>query len=74
MARSAADAETTAAARGAIRPTRSGPNSPVAESARQSDAAVHRDDPSADGDPVSSDELLVRELGAEVIEEIPHDS
>jgi DNA polymerase-3 subunit gamma/tau len=74
MARSAADAETTAAARGAIRPTRSGPNSPVAESARQSDAAVHRDDPSADGDPVSSDELLARELGAEIIEEIPHDS
>ena len=74
MARSATDAETTAAARGAIRPTRSGQDSPVAESARQSDAAVHRDDPSADGDPVSSDELLARELGAEIIEEIPHDS
>jgi hypothetical protein len=39
---------------------------------RQSDAAVHPDDPSADLDPVSHDELLARELGAEVIEEIPH--
>jgi DNA polymerase-3 subunit gamma/tau len=68
-----ADAEVTAAARDAIRPTRRGESDHVAESARQSDAAVNRDDPSADGDPVSSDELLARELGAEVIEEIPHD-
>ena len=73
-ARSLSDEETTAAARGAIRPTRSGQGNPVTESARESDAAVHRDDPSADGDQVSSDELLARELGAEIIEEIPHDS
>jgi DNA polymerase-3 subunit gamma/tau len=66
------DPQATAAARGAIRPTRSGPGNDLAESARQSDAAVHRDDPSADGDPISQDELLARELGAEVIEEIPH--
>jgi hypothetical protein len=34
---------------------------------------VHRDDPPADGESVSSDELLARELGAEVIEVIEHD-
>jgi DNA polymerase-3 subunit gamma/tau len=65
--------EPTAAAREAIRPTRTGASNPVPESALQSDAAVRRDDPSADGDAVSSDELLARELGAEIIEEIPHD-
>ena len=70
----AADPQTTAAARGAIRPTRKGQTSELADSVRQSDAAVHPDDPSADLDPVSHDELLARELGAEVIEEIPHDS
>ena len=65
--------EPTAAAREAIRPTRTGASNSVPESALQSDAAVRRDDPSADGDAVSSDELLARELGAEIIEEIPHD-
>jgi DNA polymerase-3 subunit gamma/tau len=70
-ARNVANAETTAAARGAIRPTRRGRDG--AASARESDSAVHRDDPSADGESVSSDELLARELGAEVIEVIEHD-
>jgi DNA polymerase-3 subunit gamma/tau len=70
-ARAAANAETTAAARDAIRPTRRGGDG--AASARESDSAVHRDDPPADGESVSSDELLARELGAEVIEVIEHD-
>ena len=71
--RPAPDPEATAAARGAIRPTRTGQSSELADSVRQSDAAVHPDDPSADPDPVGHDELLARELGAEVIEEIPHE-
>jgi DNA polymerase-3 subunit gamma/tau len=45
--RAAANAETTAAARDAIRPTRRGGDG--AASARESDSAVHRDDPQPTG-------------------------
>ena len=37
------------------------------------DADAHRDDPVADDNGLDSTELLQRELGATVIEEIPHD-
>ena len=37
------------------------------------DADAHRDDPAADDHGLDSAELLERELGATVIEEIPHD-
>ena len=56
-------------ARSAIEPTRNGPRTGDAE---QSDADAHPDDPTVD-DAVDHDELLARELGAQVIEEIPHD-
>jgi DNA polymerase III subunit gamma/tau len=56
-------------ARTAIEPTRNGPRTSNAE---QSDADAHPDDPTVD-DAVDHDALLARELGAQVIEEIPHD-
>ena len=37
------------------------------------DADAHRDDPAAEDNGLDSTELLARELGATVIEEIPHD-
>jgi len=57
-------------ARSAIEPTRNGPRSRDAEQAADADA--HPDDPTID-EGVDHDELLARELGAKVIEEIPHD-
>jgi DNA polymerase-3 subunit gamma/tau len=56
-------------ARNAIEPTRNGPRSRDSEPA---DADVHPDDPTIE-EGVDHDELLARELGAKVIEEIPHD-
>jgi DNA polymerase-3 subunit gamma/tau len=56
-------------ARTAIEPTRNGPRT---DNAEQSDADAHPDDPTVD-DAVDHDALLARELGAQVIEEIPHD-
>jgi len=56
-------------ARKAIEPTRNGPRSRDSEPA---DADAHPDDPTID-EGVDHDELLARELGAKVIEEIPHD-
>jgi len=41
---------------------------------RQSDAAASLDDPVVNDRPDGHDELLARELGARVIEEIPHDA
>jgi DNA polymerase-3 subunit gamma/tau len=38
----------------------------------EADAAVRPDDAEADEDGLSSAELLQRELGAQLIEEIPH--
>ena len=57
-------------ARNAIEPTRNGPRSREEEQAADADA--HPDDPTID-EGVDHDELLARELGAKVIEEIPHD-
>ncbi|HEU0287589.1 MAG TPA: DNA polymerase III subunit gamma and tau [Nocardioidaceae bacterium] len=57
-------------ARNAIEPTRNGPRSRDEE--RAADADAHPDDPTID-EGVDHDELLARELGAKVIEEIPHD-
>ena len=37
------------------------------------DADAHRDDATAEDNGLDSTELLARELGATVIEEIPHD-
>jgi DNA polymerase-3 subunit gamma/tau len=58
-----------ATARGNIAPTRSG-NEPKQPDER--DAEVSPDDPSAD-EGVDGAELLQRELGATVIDEIPHE-
>jgi DNA polymerase-3 subunit gamma/tau len=66
------------AAKGAIRPTR--PTSPDAGAARRSAAAtapvadVDDDDEVIDDASLSSHELLSRELGARVIEDIRHDA
>jgi DNA polymerase-3 subunit gamma/tau len=56
-------------ARSAIEPTRNGPRS---RDSGPADADAHPDDPTID-EGVDHDELLARELGAKVIEEIPHD-
>jgi DNA polymerase-3 subunit gamma/tau len=63
--------ETIATARGNIAPTRTGP----APAARPDDrdADVDPDDPDADDTGLDGAELLQRELGATVIDEIPHD-
>jgi DNA polymerase-3 subunit gamma/tau len=63
-----------AAARSNITATRSG-NEPVPASAQgpDLDADAHRDDPAAEDDALDSTQLLERELGATVIEEITHD-
>ncbi len=59
-------------ARGNIAPTRSGPMAST-DPADDPDAAADRDDPDADDGGLSGAELLQRELGATVIEEIPHE-
>jgi DNA polymerase III subunit gamma/tau len=63
--------ETIASARDNIAPTRTGP----APSARPDDrdADADPDDPDADDTGLDGAELLQRELGATVIDEIPHD-
>ncbi|MEP6816610.1 MAG: DNA polymerase III subunit gamma and tau [Marmoricola sp.] len=69
--RQAPDAETIAKARENIQPTRTGPA--PAEPKDDPDAAADRDDPDAEDDGLRGAELLRRELGATVIEEIPHE-
>jgi len=64
-------AETIASARGNIAPTRTGP-APEAR-ADDRDADADPDDPDADDTGLDGAELLQRELGATVIDEIPHD-
>jgi len=59
-------------ARGAIRPTRRGGGS-SAQPDRSFDDDAHPDDPDADDASIGHDELLARELGARVIEEIPRE-
>ncbi len=63
-----------AAARSNITATRRG-DEPVPAHAQgpDLDADAHRDDPSAEDNGLDSTQLLERELGATVIEEIPHD-
>jgi len=69
----AASPQATAAAREAIRPVRAEGSTGDAPAASSSDDAASPDDRVVvdDGD---HDELLARELGAQVIEEIPHDT
>lgn len=68
----AARPESIAAARAGIAPTRQG-DQPAADRGPDLDADAHRDDPTAEDNGIDSTELLARELGATVIEEIPHD-
>jgi DNA polymerase III subunit gamma/tau len=63
-----ADPEAVAAARGAISRTRA--TEPAEDPRASADADAHPDDPDADAGGVDSTELLQRELGAQVIEEI----
>jgi DNA polymerase-3 subunit gamma/tau len=63
--------EAIATARGNIAPTRTGP-APVARPDDR-DADADPDDPDADDPGLAGAELLQRELGATVIDEIPHD-
>jgi DNA polymerase-3 subunit gamma/tau len=67
----AASAETIAAAR-ARTSTRAG-DKPASSKGPDLDADAHRDDPAAEDNGLDSTQLLERELGATVIEEIPHD-
>jgi DNA polymerase-3 subunit gamma/tau len=72
-----ASPETVGQARGAIRPTRDGRSGGGAAAAGAgagaADDDAHPDDPDADDAGLSHAELLERELGARVIEEIPHE-
>jgi DNA polymerase-3 subunit gamma/tau len=63
--------EAIASARSNIAPTRSGDAPAKAPDTRDADA--HPDDPDVEDNDVDSTELLARELGATVVEEIPHD-
>jgi DNA polymerase-3 subunit gamma/tau len=62
------------AARGAIQPTRTGGRAvdTTAEDLRAADEHAHPDDLDADADNLGGAELLERELGAQIIEEIRH--
>ena len=58
----------------AAAPSRPGPEPPATRpDPKAADAAAHRDDADAEGSDLAGAELLQRHLGAEVIEEIPHD-
>ena len=65
------DPGTVASAREAIQPTRNG--SEPRRRSGPSDEDAHRDDPLADEHPLGGAQLLERELGAQIIEEIKHD-
>ena len=65
--------EAIAAARGAIQQTRqAGADRPRSDDLALADADAHPDDLDADTQGLDSAELLRRELGAKVIDEIPH--
>ncbi|HEX6875309.1 MAG TPA: DNA polymerase III subunit gamma and tau [Nocardioidaceae bacterium] len=70
--RSAVDPEAIATARGAIQATRA-PGTVQQSAPTVSDDDVDPDDPDADDGGIGGAELLQRELGARVIEEIKHD-
>ena len=61
-----------AAAREAIRQTRPAGAEPPSTAGADADAVARRDDLDADTDDLGTDDLLARELGAQMIEEIPH--
>jgi DNA polymerase-3 subunit gamma/tau len=68
-----ADPGVSSAAREAIRSTRpAGPADDDGPSKAEADADAHPDDPDADTSGLAGAELLQRELGAQVIEEIRH--
>jgi DNA polymerase-3 subunit gamma/tau len=71
-AEASARPESIAAARSNITPTRRS-DEPVRRQGPDLDADAHRDDPAAEDNALDSTQLLQRELGATVIEEIPHD-
>ena len=54
-------------------PSKPGPETAVRPDPKAADAAAHRDDADDEGSDLAGAELLQRHLGAEVIEEIPHD-
>ncbi|HEU5046027.1 MAG TPA: DNA polymerase III subunit gamma and tau [Nocardioidaceae bacterium] len=68
-----ADPAAVATARGAIRETRAAGSAPDRHAPADSDQHVDRDDPDADDTGLDGAQLLARELGARVIEEIRHD-
>jgi DNA polymerase-3 subunit gamma/tau len=61
-----------ASARSGIAPTRTGA-APAKPATDDRDADAHPDDPEADDNGIEGAELLQRELGATVIDEIPHE-
>ncbi len=69
--RPAADPQTIASARSNIAPTRTGDQ--PAKGPDDRDASAHPDDPVLEDEGLDSTELLQRELGANLIDEIPHD-
>jgi DNA polymerase-3 subunit gamma/tau len=71
-ARRPVDPESIATARGAIQDTRPA-GDPRQGPPDDSDEHAHRDDRDADDDSLGGAELLERELGASIIEEIKHD-
>jgi DNA polymerase-3 subunit gamma/tau len=70
--RRAVDPESIASARGAIQDTRPA-GDPRQGPPDDSDEHAHRDDPDADDHSLGGAQLLERELGASIIEEIQHD-
>jgi DNA polymerase-3 subunit gamma/tau len=72
-ARPPVDPNAIATARGAIQPTRPGGPTTPAEERGYSDDDVDPDDPDADDHALGGAQLLERELGARIIEEIKHD-
>jgi DNA polymerase III subunit gamma/tau len=60
-------------ARGAIRPTRDRDATGSSGHRPDNDHGAHPDDPDVDDAGLGHDELLARELGARMIEEIPRD-
>ena len=70
--RASVDPSSVASARGAIQPTRAA-GAAGRKDSNVSDEDVHRDDPDADDHQVAGAQLLERELGARIIDEIKHD-
>ncbi len=68
----ATEPDASAAARKAIRQTQQADDVPPSAALADADADAHPDDADAESDALAGAELLARELGAEMIEEIPH--